>query len=197
MPSASAPPKDKIARPQEFQGATFSQREIARGNYENCIFAGCILPKSDLSGSRFVDCEFRNCDLSLSKVNHTAFRNIRFRGSKLVGLHFENCNPLGFSASFEGCQLNLSSFFRLNLKQTVFKECDLREVDFTESNLTEVLFGNCDLSGAIFSRTILERTDFRTAVNYSLDPELNRIKKARFSLMGVPGLLDKYNIEIE
>jgi len=40
-------------------------------------------------------------------------------------------------------------------------------------------------------------TDFRTSVNYSLDPERNRIKKARFSLSGIAGLLDKYDIEID
>jgi len=36
----------------------------------------------------------------------------------------------------------------------------------------------------------------RTAFNYSLNPELNKIKKAKFSLPAVVGLLDKYDIEI-
>jgi hypothetical protein len=43
----------------------------------------------------------------------------------------------------------------------------------------------------------LERTDFRTSYNYSIDPEINRISKAKFSINGVVGLLGKYNIEIE
>jgi len=30
-----------------------------------------------------------------------------------------------------------------------------------------------------------------------IDPEVNRIKKAKFSVSGVPGLLNKYDIEIE
>jgi hypothetical protein len=33
--------------------------------------------------------------------------------------------------------------------------------------------------------------------NYSIDPDLNKIKKARFSTQGIAGLLDKYDIEIE
>jgi len=33
-------------------------------------------------------------------------------------------------------------------------------------------------------------------VNYSIDPEKNKIKKARFSTAGIAGLLDKYDIEI-
>ncbi|OQA01530.1 MAG: hypothetical protein BWY70_00347 [Bacteroidetes bacterium ADurb.Bin408] len=46
-------------------------------------------------------------------------------------------------------------------------------------------------------RTNLEKADLRTAFNYIIDPELNHIKKARFSLRGISGLLAKYNIDIE
>jgi len=50
---------------------------------------------------------------------------------------------------------------------------------------------------AAFENTILEKADFRTSFNYSIDPEKNRIRKARFSLAGISGLLDKYDIEID
>jgi hypothetical protein len=43
----------------------------------------------------------------------------------------------------------------------------------------------------------LEKVDFRTAVNYAFDPNSNKIKKAKFSLMGLAGLLSKYDIDIE
>lgn len=84
----------------------------------------------------------------------------------------------------------------MKLKQTVFKNSQLYEVDFTECDLSSASFDNCDLAGAIFKDTILEKADFRTAFNYSIDPELNRIKKAKFSRSGIAGLLDKYDIEI-
>jgi uncharacterized protein YjbI with pentapeptide repeats len=73
----------------------------------------------------------------------------------------------------------------------------LHEVDFTEADLTAAKFENCDLQRTIFANTILEKSDFRTAFNYSIDPEINRIKKAKFSLPGVLGLLAKYAIEID
>ena len=44
---------------------------------------------------------------------------------------------------------------------------------------------------------MLEKADFRGAFNYSLDPELNRIKGARFSPAGLAGLLGKYGIRID
>ena len=85
----------------------------------------------------------------------------------------------------------------LKIKKNVFRNCNLKEVDFTESDLSNSLFENCDLSRAIFSNTILEKCDFRSSYNYSIDPEQNRIKKAKFSVSGISGLLDKYNIIIE
>ena len=50
---------------------------------------------------------------------------------------------------------------------------------------------------AIFDKTLLEKSDFRKAFNYTIDPETNRIKKAKFSLHSISGLLVKYDIEIE
>ncbi|MEI6884575.1 MAG: hypothetical protein WCO02_08810 [Bacteroidota bacterium] len=39
--------------------------------------------------------------------------------------------------------------------------------------------------------------DFRSSFNYSIDPGMNRMKKAKFSLAGLVGLLDQYDIEVE
>ena len=70
-------------------------------------------------------------------------------------------------------------------------------MDFSATDLSASNFANCDLSGAIFDNSILEKTDFRTAYNYSINPEINKIKKAKFSVSGIAGLLDKYDIVIE
>jgi uncharacterized protein YjbI with pentapeptide repeats len=72
----------------------------------------------------------------------------------------------------------------------------LGELDLTECDLTGSVFDNCDLKGAVFENTIIEKADFRTSFNYSIDPQTNRIKKAKFSLSGIAGLLHKYDIEI-
>lgn len=47
-----------------------------------------------------------------------------------------------------------------------------------------------------FDNTILEKVDLSSSSNYIIDPEKNRIKKAKFSLLGISGLLRKYDIEI-
>ncbi|MPM49119.1 hypothetical protein SDC9_95847 [bioreactor metagenome] len=82
------------------------------------------------------------------------------------------------------------------MKRTIFEDCILSEVDFSDAILAESSFLNCDLNGSIFNNTNLEKADFRTSFNYSIDPTVNRIKKAKFSIEGSKGLLDKFDIEI-
>ncbi len=115
----------------------------------------------------------------------------------MLGLQFNDCNPFGLSFKFEGSVLNNSVFYQTSIKKTVFKDSTLIEADFTECDLSGAVFSSCDLSGAVFDATNLEKTDFRTSVNYSIDPALNKLKKARFSLSEIYGLLYKLDIEID
>ncbi|MGE8434651.1 pentapeptide repeat-containing protein [Chryseobacterium joostei] len=101
------------------------------------------------------------------------------------------------SFTFEGCSLNNSIFYQTSIKKTIFKNSRLIEVDFTECDVSNAIISNCDLSGAVFDGTNLEKTDLRTSFNYSIDPALNKLKKARFSLSEVYGLLYKLDIEID
>jgi len=115
----------------------------------------------------------------------------------MSGLRFDTCNEFGLSFSFENCLLNHSTFYKVKIKKTNFKNTQLIETDFTECDLTGSLFDNCDLDRAIFANSILEKVDFSTSYNFSINPEINRIKKAKFSLATISGLLDKYDIEID
>jgi uncharacterized protein YjbI with pentapeptide repeats len=174
----------------------FSKEKLAL-EYDHCTFINCNFSNVNLSRIVFVGCEFSGCNLSMAGLTQTALQDIKFKDCKLMGLHFENCKDFLFAADFDNCVVQLASFYKVKLKKTVFKNCMLHEVDFTESDLSNAVFDNCDLAGATFDNTILEKADLRTARNYSIDPEANRIKKAKFSTMGIVGLLDKYDIEIE
>ena len=78
-----------------------------------------------------------------------------------------------------------------------FKECSLHDVDFTEADLSNAVFAHCDLMGSTFMQSNLEKADFSTAKNYSINPAFNKIKKARFSVPEITGLLHQYDIVIE
>ncbi len=180
-----------------FDKIDFSVNALPVANYECCTFRNCNFSEADLSNSIFSACDFSLCNLSMAKLFQTGFREVKFKECKLAGLHFETCNHFLFSVSFETCLLSFSSFYKLNLKKTIFKNSTLHEVDFAEVDLTESAFFNCDLMNTIFDNTLLEKVDFRTSFNYSINPTFNRIKKAKFSLNGILGLLQQYDIEIE
>jgi fluoroquinolone resistance protein len=189
--------RKSLTEDREFKGVDFTEEPLAKGDYEGCVFNNCIFTNTDLSHVNFSECEFVNCDLSMAKLLNAAFRDVKFRGCKLLGLRFDDCNEFLFTVSFEDCQLNLSSFYRRTLKKTNFTNCNLQETDFAEADLAYAVFNNCELSGAVFDNTVLENADLRTAFNFSIDPEKNKIKKAKFSRQGLEGLLHKYSLVIE
>ena len=138
-----------------------------------------------------------DCDLSMAHIKQASFNDALFERCKMLGMRFDLCNDFLLSFRFMECTLNLSSFYGLKLKKSRFIKCKLQEVDFTETDLTSADFDGCDLQRAIFDRSILEKVDFRTAYNFNIDPERNKLRKARFSVDGVVGLLGKYDIVIE
>ena len=189
--------EDVFVKDKVFRNIIFRDEPLTRGEYESCSFIACDFTDTNLSNFRFTDCEFSDCNLSLIKINGTSFQNIIFNKCKILGLHFEDCNPFGLSFQFNNSILNHSSFYKVKTKGTVFSNSQLHSVDFADSDFSACIFDNCDLLDATFDNTILEKTDFRTSYNYSINPLTNRIKKAKFSLNNIAGLLQYFDIEIE
>ncbi len=115
----------------------------------------------------------------------------------MIGFPFFECNSFLLELYFNACNLNLASFFNLKLKKTRFDNCNLQGVDFTETDLEYAIFNTSDLTSAIFENTNLENTDFRTASNYTINPEKNKLKDAKFLKEKLYGLLSIYNISVE
>lgn len=172
-------------------GSEFNNRQ-----FFNCIFKGCQFKQCRLGSSDFVNCHFINCDLYLVNVTRSGFRNVLFSDCKIIGIDFSQCNKLLFSFEFSNCKLDYSNFYEMWISLTKFKNCSLKNVDFRGADLSASLFENCDLTGAKFENSILEKTDFRSAYNFKIDPNLNRIKKALFSDSNLFGLLYRFDIDI-
>lgn len=181
---------------ETFNKIDFKEQPPAKGEYDGCIFTACDFTGANLSAIKFVQCTFTDCNLSLVQLTKTSFMDAVFDKCKMLGFRFDNCDPFGLSFSFRHCNLSQSSFYKTKIKNTAFKDTLLQEVDFTECDLSGAIFEQCDLAGAIFDNTVLERANLTGAYNYTIDPELNRIKKAKFSLPAVTGLLHKYGIDI-
>jgi uncharacterized protein YjbI with pentapeptide repeats len=182
---------------QTFERKDNSENELKKGEYENCTFRCLSLAGVDLSVFFFIDCKFVDCDLSLTKLQKTVLRDVAFCDCKMLGLRFDECHQAGLSFRFQNCQLQHSVFYSCKIKKTIFRNSNLQECDFSECDLQNAVFEQCDLSGAVFENTNLIQADFSTAMHYCIDPESNKIKKARFSMYGLAGLLSKYNIVID
>jgi len=182
---------------EDYKDVDFTESGFPKGDYEQCTFHNCHLNEADLSGINFTECFFETCDLSLAKLRKTAFKDVRFKDCKLLGLRFDECNTFLLEIRFETCLLNLSSFYQLVLKGLILKNCQLREVDFSQADLANADFSGSDLLGAMFDHANLEGADLRSAINFSIDPENNRIKNAQFATSGLMGLLEKYDIRVD
>jgi hypothetical protein len=181
---------------QTFSKQNFSTYALVLAEYESCVFSNCDFSNCNLSNYKFLECEFVSCNLSLAQLKNTALCEAVFKDCKMLGLHFENCLEFGLSFTFDNCNLNHSSFYKTKIKKTVFKNSQLQEVDFSETELSASIFANCDCLNAKFERTNLEKCDFRTAFNFSINPNTNKIKKAKFSTNNIAGLLHQFDVEI-
>lgn len=180
-----------------FQQVDYSDKELRNREFVRCHFVGCDFSNSDLRTNDFEDCTFETCNLSMANLQGVGLRNIVFKECKIMGVDFSSLNKFMFSFSFENCQLDYSIFYKTTLKKMQFVKTSLREVDFSEANLSNSVFKECDLLGAVFSRTNLEKVDFRTSTNIILDPDLNKMKKARFTINQLEVLLFKYDLDVE
>lgn len=185
-----------LVQDQTITNKHFTSTQTAT-EYEACEFINCNFAMADFSNFRFVDCTFTDCDVSNARLTKTTLNDVKFTGCKLLGLHFHECSETLFTVSFRNCNLSFSSFYRRTMKKAVFEACLLHEADFTEANLTGSTFDGCDLNRSVFENTVLEKVDFSTAFNFVIDPERNRLKKARFSNASLAGLLAKYDLHID
>lgn len=182
---------------QTFEQTVYTGTIAAKGEFVHCNFNNCDFTSFDLGKWELEDCVFTQCNFTMAQVRKTKMRDVRFKNCKLMGLDFSGCDEFLFSVSFENCQLDYASFFGRKMKKTKFISCSMRETNLEEADFSQAIFDHCDLLAASFVQTNLEQADLRTALNYGIDPEQNKIKKAKFSVQGLPGLLTKYDIEIE
>lgn len=170
---------------------------IERGSYEDCTFNNGDFANQFLNGYTFENCTFIDCNLSNANIQNSQFQKAHFERCKLLGIAFDKANSFLFEVHFVESQVDFSSFNQCNLKSSTFVKSQFRNADFSNSNLSGVELQECDFRDAVFYNTQLEKTDFTTAQNVVFNPELNKIKHAKFSLHGLEGLLLHHKIIIK
>lgn len=179
-----------------FEDIIFAGKQAKGREFEKCTFKSCNLTGGDFSHSIFSECVFVACNLAGIKLDNASLKDVTFKNCKVIGVNFSKCTDFLFSVTFEKSVLNYGVFTGKKMSKTKFLHCSLKDSEFSGTDLTQAVFDNCDLQGAVFNKSVLKSTDFTTSYSFMLDPELNIMKGAKFSLDGLPGLLTKYDIEI-
>ena len=126
----------------------------------------------------------------------TSLKQVHFENCKVLGIQFQECDDFLFEVDFNSCNIDYASFTNKKMQKAKFINSSVREVNFTSTDLTKATFDESNLQGAIFENTILKEADFSSAQNFTIDPENNMLKKAKFSKDSLEGLLSKYDIKI-
>ena len=178
-----------------FENSDFTSLDLIDWEFESCTFENCNFSKNSLKRSRFSNCQFTDCNLSNTDISKVSFQEVTFINCKLLGLHFDLCNPFGLEIQLTSCQADYCVFYQLDMRKSKFIDTRCSGTDFTEANLAGVDMINCDFREAIFDRTILMKANLTDSYSYQIDPENNTLTGAAFSMPHVLNLLDKYTLK--
>jgi fluoroquinolone resistance protein len=183
-----------------FRDAELPDVQITSSDFDSCTFERCILTEALLSHCRFTNCKFIACDLSLLSAPNCRFLDVEFIEAKLAGVDWTivgstKSDWLLFSAAFDRCALDYSSFFGLRVKR--LSDCSALEVDFSEADLTGADCRRTDFAGAKFLHTNFGGANFVGAKGYAIDLTANKAKKAKFSYPEAMSLLSAFDVVVE
>jgi fluoroquinolone resistance protein len=181
---------------QLVKSKNYSKQSLEEQVFSECTFQGCDFSEAILRNARFSSCRFVNCNLSLVKLDGCRFHDVEWIDCKIVGAEFFKCEKTFFSVTFKNCLLHYCNFSDMNLKGITFCGSKVKECYFTSTHLSGADFTDVDLSGSIFHNCDLSKADFSTAIQYSIDPQNNKVKKAKFSLPEAISLLHGFEITI-
>lgn len=183
---------------QSFKGLALNGDELRGSEFDSCSFDDCSFADAIWRDCQFTNCLFRNCDLSLLQVPISDFLATRFDGCRLIGVDWTraawNSIRLDSTIGFANCTLSHSTFIGLRLRGLQLVESVATNVDFREADLARANFANTDLRNSLFINTDLSGADLSRARHYTIAPQQNKLKQAKFSLPEAMSLL--YNLDI-
>ena len=181
---------------QTYNSVALIYAKLTNKEFEDCTFRDCNFSNTDFSHNTFSDCEFIDCNLSNIIISNSFLKNTTFTNCKMIGMDFSTTEDFLFEVNFVDCNIDYAIFDSKKMPKTKFQNCSLKEISCIGTNFTNAIFENCNLDKAIFNSSILIGADFATSHHFTIDPEKNAIRKAKFSTNGLLGLLEKYDIKI-
>lgn len=185
---------DSIGLSPDWIDEIFENINSKLSEFQDRRFEGCSFKKCSFAEALFRRCTFADCDLSNIHLTGSVFKDVLATGCKFVGADWTTATGAAH-LRLNRSILNYAIFIGLDLRKCTFKNCTVKDADFAEANLREASFRGSDLAGTRFANTNLTKADLRGAINYSIRPLENKIKKTKFSLPESTSLV--YGLEIE
>jgi uncharacterized protein YjbI with pentapeptide repeats len=189
--------EDFINIDRTFEKLVSFDARISSREFDGCTFKNCEFSNSVFAQCMFIDCTFIECNLSMVKLPATGLKTVVFRDCKLLGIRFDECDDFLFNVNFQDCVLDYSWFVNKKMPKTGFVKTSLKGVNFSGADLSMAVFDNTNLDGAVFDGTQLKAADLRPLTTSRSTRNKTRCRKRKFSVGGIPGLLQKYDIKIE
>ena len=165
--------------------------------FESCRFEGITFGEMDWRNARFENCTFLHCNLT----------GVRWTGARLHGVLFEECvldklrwntlTTLFLSIELKHCQATFGDWSDMDLNRTGFQESNLTGCDFSGADARHVDWSGSKLTEVIFHGTDLREGDFRTALDWTIDPSENKVRDTRFSRHGLQGLVSRLGLNLD
>lgn len=171
-------------------------REYSECIFEHCIFAGIVLIDVVFDNCAFVNCTFRDVNLAGLRMQNATFRDTAFINIDWSEIRYAS-KLFPLVKEISKCILKYNNFSKMKLLKLPLVDSSLIDCAFLECDLSGSVFKNVDLQDTSFQECNLSKADFREARNYRINPESNRMHKAKFSLPEVVGLLTDLDISIE
>lgn len=179
----------------KFSQGEFSEQELKDTEFTGCSFEKINFEKTKFKYVRFEGCTFNKCNMSLIKITGSRFIDCTFKDSKMIGINWQEAEgPI--EIVMQSCTLDYSVFYGLDLRRVEITDSMAKEVNFENADLSKGKFNGTDFYLSKFKNTNLSFADMRDSKNYDINPEFNRIKKARFSMPEAMTLLQCFDIEI-
>ncbi|MGE5439275.1 MAG: pentapeptide repeat-containing protein [Bacteroidota bacterium] len=180
---------------ENFTGRNYSDSELKDTEFTDCAFEKMNFEKTRFKYVRFENCTFNKCNLGLIKITGCRFIDCKFTDCKLIGINWQEAEA-PIEIKMEKCKLDYSVFYGLDLRRIEITESFAKEVNFENADLSKGKFTGTDFSLSKFKNTNLSFADLREAANYDINPEFNKIKKAKFSMPEAMTLLQCFDIDI-
>lgn len=180
---------------EKFTKQTIDNQTLNEKEFEDCQFIECSFLNTKFDKCTFINCTFKNCTLSAVDISQSRFVDVTFAHSKALGIDWTKTQDVQ-GLTFHHCQINYSNFQSLKLPKITITHCEAKELELSEADLHESDFSHTNFEGTVFNKTNLTKTNFSYATNYYIDPRLNTIKKAIFTLPDAVNLLHCFGVVI-